>query len=119
MLFAPYDDQETYELRLNPEQHPNYVPEHGEKPWVAESAMDNLRLLDYFVAHADDEVVNAGAVAEELGWPRAAVLHYLTFLIVGRFLECDRGRELVKAIGRIRPEIDAWLKGRGHRLPWS
>ena len=44
------DDEERYELRLNPEQHPNYVPEDGEKPWVAESAMDNLRLLDYFVA---------------------------------------------------------------------
>mgnify|MGYP005816518041 CR=1 FL=1 len=59
--------------------------------------MDNLRLLDYFVAHADDEVVNAGATARELGWPRAAVLHYHTFLIVGRFLESGQGRELRSA----------------------
>ncbi len=118
MLFAPFDDEGRYELRLNPEQQPNYVPEPGDKSWVVETAMDSLRLLDYFTAHADDEVVNAGAIAQELGWPRAVVLHYLTFLLVGRFLVCDQSRELVKAIGRMRPEINRWLRDRGHSMPW-
>ncbi len=77
--------------------------------------MDTLRLWDYFTSHANDPLVNAGKIAQEFGWPRAAVLHYFTFLLMGGAIDCDRGRELVKALDRIRPEMDVWLRGRGFK----
>lgn len=115
MLFAPYDDQEKYELRLNPDRPINYVPEPGDDPRSVESAMDTMRLWDYLLAHGNDQLVNAGTIAQELGWPRAAVLHYSTFLLMGGFVECDRGRELMKAIDRIGPAIKSWLVEHGYK----
>ena len=104
MIFAPYDDMERFTISVNevkPFAERFGTPNIAWQTDVIEPTQASLRLWAYLNDHLDATLLNAGAIAADLGWSRTEVFDHMHNFLRMNYIQCDRADALGDPMNRL------------------